>query len=125
MNKIGEILAVGRGLNLGIIIVVQRPDAQLFSSGARENFQCIISFGRTSNEAFRMLGFSSELEKNPTFAYKSGQALCLVDGQEAPFEIIVPFIRNNSEMKQQILKYLNLQPSLETLIDACHQQASD
>ena len=123
MNKVGEILAVGRGLNFGIILVVQRPDAQLFSAGARENFQCIISFGRTSNDAFRMLGFSSELEENPTSAYDSGQALCLVDGQEAPFEIIVPLIKNDLEMKLQILRYLQKQPSLDTLIDACHRQA--
>lgn len=123
MNKIGEILAVGRGLNLGIILVVQRPDAQLFSAGARENFQCIISFGRTSNDAFRMLGFSSELEENPTSAYTCGQALCLVDGQEAPFELIVPLIKNDFEMKMQILTNLQKQPSINTLIDACHRQA--
>lgn len=125
MNKIGEILAVGRGLNLGIVLVVQRPDAQLFSSGARENFQCITAFGRTSSEAFRMLGFSGELEENPTITYDSGQALVLIDGQEAPFEIIVPFIKNDTEMKRQILKHLDTQPALSSLIAACHRQADD
>ncbi|RAZ00903.1 hypothetical protein DK853_54495, partial [Klebsiella oxytoca] len=39
MSKVGEILAVGRGLNIGLLLCVQRADAALFSSGSREQFQ--------------------------------------------------------------------------------------
>lgn len=56
MAKIGEILAVGRGLNIGIMLCVQRADSTLFTSGTREQFQCVCSFGRCSSEQFRMLG---------------------------------------------------------------------
>ena len=42
--KIGELLAVSRGLNMGVFICVQRADAHLFDSGSREQFQCGVSF---------------------------------------------------------------------------------
>lgn len=116
MAKIGEILAVGRGLNIGLIICVQRADASLFASGSREQFQAIIAFGRTSAEHFRMLGFSSELEENPTGSYKAGQALCLIDGQGKPFEVIVPYITNQQDMATFTRYMLDRQASLAELI---------
>ena len=71
MAKIGEILAVGRGLNIGVIVVLQRADASLFNSGTREQFQCVCSFGRCSAEQFRMLGFNGELESKPIWSRRS------------------------------------------------------
>lgn len=118
MAKVGELLAVSRGLNMGVIICVQRADATLFSSGTREQFQCVISFGRCSAEQFRMLGFSGELEENPTQSYKSGQALALIDGQESTYEIIVPLITNPDVLCRGIRCYLDKQPDLPALIRA-------
>lgn len=116
LAKVGELLAVSRGLNLGIIICVQRADASLFNTGAREQFQCVLSFGRCSAEQFRMLGFSGELEVNPTQHYKAGQALALIDGQDCIQEIVVPFIKNSDEMCSGIRTYLDRQPSIQSLI---------
>ena len=118
MAKIGEILAVGRGLNIGIMLCVQRADSALFSSGAREQFQCVMNFARCSSEAFRMLGFSGELESNPTSRYGAGEALALIDGQESIKEIKVPFIKNEEVLCDQIRHYLHHQPSLPKLIRA-------
>lgn len=115
MAKIGEILAVGRGLNIGIVLCIQRADSSNFSAGAREQFQCVLSFGRCSGEQFRMLGYSGELEENPTGNYTAGQALCLIDGQDGVQEIIVPWIRNPDEMCRQIRKSLDAQPDIQTL----------
>lgn len=115
MAKVGEILAVGRGLNIGIILCVQRADASLFPNGAREQFQGIISFGRMSSEHFRMLGFSGEMEENPTGSYKAGQALCMIDGQEGPAEIIVPLISNSVNMTIWARRSLDRQPRLDEL----------
>ena len=39
MAKVGELLAVSRGLNMGVLICVQRADAHLFDSGSREQFR--------------------------------------------------------------------------------------
>ncbi len=114
-SMVAEILAVGRGLNIGIILCVQRADASLFPSGSREQFQAIVAFGRTSAEHFRMLGFSGEMEENPTGSYKAGQALCLIDGQDAPCEIIVPYIKNQDIMSKNTRFLLDRQVSLDAL----------
>ena len=116
MAMVGEMLSVSRGLNMGLIVNIQRADASAFTSGARDQFQVVISFGRCSTEHFKMLGFSGELEENPTTHYKSGQALALVDGQDSVYEIIVPLIKNSNTMCKQILKYLNMQSDIPSLI---------
>lgn len=116
MAKVGEILAVGRGLNIGLILCVQRADASLFSNGAREQFQAVMAFGRTSSEHFRMLGFSNEMEQNPTGAYKPGQALCMIDGQDEPFEIIVPYVKNPEVMNRLSRRMLDRQTGLDGLL---------
>lgn len=118
LSKVGEILAVSRGLNMGIFLTVQRADAHLFDSGSREQFQCVLSFGRTSPEQFRMLGFSGELETNPTQNYKPGQALALIDGQDGVQEIIVPWIKNSDSLSKGIRCYLDKQPEIPSLIRA-------
>lgn len=118
MAKVGEMLAVSRGLNMGVAVCVQRADASLFSAGAREQFQCVISFGRCSPEQFRMLGFSGELDENPTQAYKPGQALALVDGQDSAYEIIVPVVKNPDVLCRGIRSYLDRQPNIPSLARA-------
>ena len=118
LSMVGEILAVGRGLNIGVIIALQRADASLFSSGAREQFQCVCSFGRCSAEQFRMLGFNAELDSNPSINYKAGEALVLIDGQDSVREIIVPFIENEDVLCKQVRYYLDKQPTISDLIRA-------
>ena len=118
MSMVGEILAVGRGLNFGVMLCVQRADSSLFSSGSREQFQCVCSFGRCSAEQFRMLGFSGELEENPTGRYQAGQALALIDGQDAVREILVPWITNEEVMCRKIRNMLDKQPDLPSLLRA-------
>ena len=63
LAQIGELLAVSRGLNMGIFLTVQRADASLFNTGSREQFQAVLSFGRCSAEHFRMLGFAGNWKK--------------------------------------------------------------
>lgn len=125
MAKVGEILSVARGLNLGIVLCIQRADSSNFSAGSREQFQCVLSFGRCSAEQFRMLGFSGELEENPTQNFKSGQALALVDGQDGVQEIIVPWIRNSDVLCQQIRYYLDRQSDIAAQIQAIANGKSD
>lgn len=116
--QIGELLAVSRGLNLGVFLAVQRADASLFNTGSREQFQAVLSFGRCSAEHFRMLGFSGELEDNPTTAYRPGQALALVDGQAGVQELLVPWISNSTDMCRDMRCYLDRQPDIRELTRA-------
>lgn len=115
MAKIAEILSVGRGLDLGVVLTVQRADASLFCSGSREQFQCVLSFGRCSKEQFSMLGFSAEMEENPTAGYQPGQALALIDGQDSVQEILVPWINDTDEMCRAIRSRLDDQPDIRRL----------
>ena len=118
MSKVAEMLSVARGLNMGIMLCIQRADSTNFASGSREQFQCVISFGRCSSEQFRMLGFAGELEENPTQNYKAGQGLALIDGQDGVQEIIVPFIKNPDVLTQQIRCYLERQSDISSQIRA-------
>lgn len=124
MAKVGELLAVSRGLNMGVFLCVQRADSSNFSAGSREQFQCVLSFGRCSAEQFRMLGFNGELEENPTAGFKAGQALALIDGQDAVREIIVPFITNSDVMCQGMRNLLDRQRDLPALIRAVAEGGS-
>lgn len=118
--KVGEILAVSRGLNLGVILCVQRADASNFTLGSREQFQAILSFGRCSSEQFKMLGFSGDLKVdfNSTLNFKPGQSLALIDGQENVKQIIVPLIKNPNVMLKNIKYYLDQQPDINSLTRA-------
>ena len=124
MTMVGELLAVARGLNIGVMLVVQRADATFFTAGARENFQCIISCGRTSKEQFSMLGFSEEMEDNPSATYDAGKAIVLIDGK-MPQEVIVPWIRNFTEMAKETRRLLDCQPSLQELVRAIDEGKRD
>lgn len=118
MSKVGELLAVSRGLNMGVMLCIQRADSAYFSAGSREQFQGLVSYARCSNEQFRMLGFSGELEENPTQNYKAGQGLALIDGQDGVQEIIVPWIKNPDVLCQGIRSYLDRQSDIPSLTRA-------
>ena len=59
-----------------------------------------------------MLGFSSEMEENPTAGYQPGQALALIDGQDSVQEILVPWIHDTDEMCRAIRSRLDAQPDI-------------
>ena len=61
MAKVGEILALGRGIGngIGIFLLVQRADSSNFSAGSREQFQNLLCFGRLSREQ-RLMLFAGE-----------------------------------------------------------------
>lgn len=117
MAKVGEILALGRGIGngIGITILVQRADSSNFSAGSREQFQNICSFGRISREQKGMLFSGEDIDTNRN--YKPGQGLALIDGQGEAQEIIVPWIPEQEKMLCAIHSHMDRQPSLQELID--------
>ena len=120
MLKIGEILALGRGLGIGCWLCVQRASAELFPQGSREQFQIILSYGRISKEQRTMLFAGEDIDVSRN--YSAGQGLVLIDGQQSGVqEIIVPYIRNQEVLCQRIREYLLTQKSLDVL---CHDAAA-
>lgn len=121
MSKIGEVLALGRGIGngIGIFLMVQRADSSNFSAGSREQFQSIVSFGRQSKEQKQMLFAGEELTSNRN--YSAGQGIALIDGQNGAQEIIVPWVPEQHKLMENISHYLNCQPTLQTIIRQIQQ----
>ncbi len=99
-QKVAEILMMGRSLNMGIWIVVQRPDAIFFSNGTREQFMTSITLGRISPEVGKML-YSGEAI--PDRIYQVGEGIVLMDGMPLR-EIKIPKINNIPLMEKIILQ---------------------
>ena len=115
--QVAELLAVSRGLNMGVILCTQRNDSSLFTGGSREQFQIICCYGRISVEARKMAFGGSEMtEEQKACNYKPGQGCILIDGYEKMQEIIVPHIKNQDRLCCQIRAYLDQQPELASLI---------
>ena len=119
--KVGEILALGRGIGngIGIFLMVQRADSSNFSAGSREQFQNIVSFGRLSKEQRLMLFAGEDLDF--TRNYKTGQGISLIDGQDSATEIIVPWVPEQDTLLNRIRNYMDKQPSIQELL---HQMRS-
>ena len=116
MAKVGEILALGRGIGngIGIFLLVQRADSSNFSAGSREQFQNLLCFGRLSREQRLMLFAGEDLDN--TRNYKTGQGIALIDGQEGATEIIVPWIPEQDILLKRIRNYMDKQPSIQELL---------
>lgn len=54
-NKLATLLNLGRSFNVRIWVVTQRPGAELFANGSRDNFNCRILMGTPSPETRRMM----------------------------------------------------------------------
>lgn len=103
-QMISEILMLGRSYRFGIWLVMQRPDSDFFSHGARDNFQAKISLGNLSKESKAMLYSGEEL---PESNYKVGEGICYIDGKDL-MEIIFPRIDINNMRKLDSIIRTNL-----------------
>lgn len=88
-EMIAEMLMMARSYNSPIWLVTQRPDADLFIGGARDNLHIKILFGNGSSEAKTMLFGSEKIEKE---YYQVGQGLYSIAGSK-PHSLLVPKLR--------------------------------
>lgn len=58
---IAEMLMMGRGKRVHIVTSTQRPDSNLFSNGARDNYTFKLGLGNLSSEAKKMLFPSTDI----------------------------------------------------------------
>lgn len=104
---ISEILMMGRGTakGFGFWCVCQRPDANLFNNGARDNFMICASLGRLGKEHQHMLYADYDI---PTRVYKPGEGILLADAHPL-YDICFPRIRSpinwKKHIKQELMKY--------------------
>ena len=76
VGQMGQIVMLGRSLNVQAILAMQRPDAVFFRNGARDNFNLIIGMGNLSGDGKRMICPSDCIDQlQPVTEIGTGYAL--------------------------------------------------
>lgn len=111
-GKISNLLMLGRSRHCYVWCIQQRMTAQLFPSGigAIDNFQILVGLGRLSVDSRRSLFAGEHLENTEfeeTYCPKTGEGLCLIDGQ--PLRAIsIPHISDKGKLKILLGQKANL-----------------
>lgn len=108
MNKVSEIIMLGRSLFIRLIIATQRPEASGFPSGSRINFGQIIIVGASIESVYSMLMPKELIEKVGNRKFHAGEGVMLWQGSELKF-IKVPVIRDEEKMKAICINALTRQ----------------
>lgn len=78
-TMVGNMLFMGRSLNIRVLIGLQRADAEYFRAGARDQFRAILALGNISKEQKQML--FSDFKENMTEENGIGEGYLFIDGQ--------------------------------------------
>lgn len=106
MNKVSEILMLGRSLSVRFFTSCQRPDASAFPSGSRLNYGIIIILGAPIRSIYEMLVPTEYIDNIGDREFKTGEGGVLLQGSELHF-IKVPLVRNIDRMKELCIKALS------------------
>ena len=111
MNKVSEILMLGRSLAIRLIITCQRPDAAAFPSGSRLNYGIVMIVGAPIKSIYEMLIPKEYIEKIGDRNFKRGEGIVLLQGSELRF-IKTPMVRDMEKMKNFCIDALTREESL-------------
>lgn len=105
MNKVSEILLLGRSMNVRITITCQRPDALAFPAGSRLNYGIVIILGAAVRSIYEMLmpDFIGEVKDRK---FGRGEGVALLQGSELHF-IKISTVRNYERMQQLCIEALS------------------
>lgn len=105
MNKVSEILLMGRSKSVRLIISCQRADAIAFPIGSRLNYGVIVILGAYIRSTYEMLmpDFINEINNRK---FERGEGSVLIQGSELKF-IKVPKITNENELNEVCKNALN------------------
>lgn len=106
MNKVSEILMLGRSLSVRLVTACQRPDACVFPSGARLNYGVIIVLGAAMRSIYEMVLPPEYTERIGDRVFKAGEGVVLLQGSELHF-VKVPLIRNADRMQEICIQALS------------------
>ena len=101
--KVGNLLALGRGFQIFVILSIQRPDSAYFPNGARDNFGFVCCLGRLSKEGASMLFSDWADEIDPTYGTR-GRGWC-IRGNKL-HRCIVPFLSDPARTEPHIFSAL-------------------
>lgn len=106
MNKVSEILMLGRSLAVRIVIAVQRADAKIFENGARINFGIIVVLGSALKSSYEMVMPKEFIEEVGERKFKTGEGILLLQGAELHF-IKIPLVKDMQTMQEICVKALS------------------
>ena len=105
MNKVSEILLLGRSMSVRMITSMQRPDAMAFPSGARLNYGIVAILGAAIKSIYEML-MPDHMEQVKGRIFGQGEGVILLQGSELYF-IKIPMVQNVERMRQICVKALS------------------
>lgn len=105
MNRVSEILLLGRSLSVRLVMAIQRPDALAFPAGSRLNYGVVVVLGSSARSIYEMLlpDFKDEL-KGRTF--KRGEGVVLFQGSELRY-LKVPVVGNPKRIQELCIRALS------------------
>nr|WP_319489254.1 hypothetical protein [uncultured Caproiciproducens sp.] len=105
MNKVSEILLLGRSLSVRLITTMQRPYAIAFPSGSRLNYGVVIVLGAAIKSIYEML-LPDFMEQVKGRVFGQGEGVALLQGSQLHF-IKVGTVQNSERMRQICVKALS------------------
>jgi len=105
MNKVSEILLMGRSMGVRIIVSCQRPDAIAFPVGSRLNYGIVIILGAAIRSIYEML-MPDHIEQVKGRQFGRGEGVALLQGSELRF-IKIPRVQDYERMKQICVQALS------------------
>lgn len=105
MNKVSEILLLGRSLSVRISISCQRADAVAFPAGSRLNVGVVCVVGAAVRSVYEML-LPDHMEQTKGRQFGRGEGIVLLQGSTLRY-IKVPTVRDENRMRQVCLDALS------------------
>ncbi|MVB11980.1 hypothetical protein CAFE_27090 [Caprobacter fermentans] len=105
MNKVSEILLLGRSLSVRLITTMQRPDAIAFPAGSRLNYGIVVALGAAIKSIYEML-LPDFMEQVKGRVFGQGEGVALLQGSQLHF-IKVGTVQDFERMRQICVKALS------------------
>lgn len=105
MNRVSEILLLGRSLSVRLVTAIQRPDAAAFPAGSRMNYGVVVILGSSAKSIYEMLlpDFKEEVAGR---TFRRGEGVVVFQGAELRY-LKVPIIGNPKRMQEICIEALS------------------
>ena len=105
MNKVSEILLMGRSMGVRLITSMPRPDAIAYPAGARLNYGVVVILGAYIRSIYEMM-MPDHLEQVKGRQFGRGEGVALLQGSELHF-IKIGLPQNPSRMQELCIQALS------------------
>lgn len=105
LNKVSEIILMGRSMSVRLITSMQRPDAIAFPAGSRLNYGIVVIVGAAVRSIYEML-MPDFLEQVKGRQFRRGEGVVLLQGSELHY-IKVPAVHDHERMKALCIQALS------------------